>query len=154
MVVKQGRGIQVILSRGPEMVNVPHVEGLTRRQASILVERNFLQVENVLTTGDADVARGRVVQVDPPPGTLLPKGSQVVLTVSEGAQKVRVPSLIDLTVEQARETLEEEGLQIGEVTFRFNRYLPAGKIIDQHPLERTPVERGGKVDVVVSSSRQ
>ncbi len=152
MVVKQGRGIYVILSKGREMVGVPHVVGLTRRQASILIENNFLVVDSVLSASDANMARGRVVAVEPPPGTSLPKGSRVTLSVSEGARKVRVPSLIDKSVDEARAILRGAGLAIGKVSFRYNRYLSAGRIIDQHPLERTPVEPGVTVDVVVSTT--
>ena len=153
LTVKQGRGVYVILSRGPEMVTVPHVVGLTQRQAAILIENNFLAVEQVNTTVNASIARGRVVEVDPPPGSVLPKGAALTMVVSQGTQKIRVPSLIDKTVEEARKILTDAGLAIGEVAFRINRYLPPGRVIDQHPLERTPVARDTEVDVVVSSSR-
>ena len=154
LVVKQGRSVYVILSKGPEMVGVPHVVGLTSRQAEILIENNFLVVDSVLSAADAKTARGRIVSVIPSPGTFLPKGSMVTLTVSEGAQKVRVPSLIDKSLNEARAILQDAGLSLGEVSFRFNRYLPAGRVIDQHPLERTPVELGVTVDVVVTNSIQ
>ncbi len=154
LVVKQGRSVYVILSKGREMVGVPHVVGLTSRQATILIENSFLVVDSVLAAADASMARGRILAVQPPPGTSLPKGSLVTLTVSEGARKVRVPSLIDKTVDEARAILRDAGLSLGEISFRFNRYLPAGRIIDQQPLERTPVELSVAVDVVVSSSSQ
>ncbi len=154
LVVKQGRSVYVILSKGQEMVGVPHVIGLTSRQAAILIENNFLVVDSVLAAADARMARGRIVAVTPPPGTPLPKGSLVTITVSEGARKVRVPSLIDKSVDEARAILQDAGLSLGEVSFRYNRYLTAGRVIDQHPLERTPVESGVAVDVVVSSSSQ
>lgn len=151
--VKQGRSVYVILSRGPEMVVVPHVKGLTRRQAEILIERNFLLVDTVSTVTDPATTQGRVVAITPEPGTMLPKGAQVSMVVSEGTPKIRVPSLVDKTIDEAREILAGTGLTMGEVAFRYNRFLTAGTIIDQHPLEHTPVEQGSRVDVVISSSR-
>jgi len=39
-----------------------------------------------------------------------------------------------------------------EISYKFNRYLPADRVIDQQPLERTPVEKGTRVNLVLSSS--
>ncbi|HLA41734.1 MAG TPA: PASTA domain-containing protein [Candidatus Glassbacteria bacterium] len=152
VVVKRGRQVQLIVSLGPEIVTVPHLVGLTERQARILVERNMLAVAGIKSGVDPSMPRGRVLEVQPPAGTALARGSQVTLVVSQGAPKIRVPSLIDKTIDEARETLSALGLQIGQVSFRFNRYLPSGRIIDQNPLERTPVDKGASVDVVVATS--
>jgi len=153
LTVKQGRSVYVILSKGPEIVSVPHVKGLTQRQAEILIERNFLVVDTVTTSSDQSTTRGRVIEIVPPPGTPLPKGEAVSLVVSQGTPRIRVPSLVDMTVDEAREVLTGAGLTMGELTFRYNSFMPAGKIIDQHPLERTPVEQGSRVNVVVTSSQ-
>ena len=152
VVIKQGRQVYVILSLGPEIVTVPHVLGLTERQADILIERNRLEVEGVDFTADARMARGRVVAVVPPSGSALPRGSKVKLVLSEGVPKVRVPSIIDKDLEEAGNILREAGLELGEVSYRYNRYLTPGKVIDQQPLERTPVDKGTRVNLVLSSS--
>ncbi|MFH1070635.1 MAG: PASTA domain-containing protein, partial [Candidatus Glassbacteria bacterium] len=152
VLVKRGRQIQLILSLGPEIVTVPHVVGLTERQGRILVERNLLAVDSVLSGSDPGMPRGRIIKIDPPAGTSLARGSKIVLMVSEGLPKSRVPSLIDKTIEEGKAALEAAGLKMGQVSFRFDRFLPSGRIIDQNPLERTPVERGTSVDVVVATS--
>lgn len=152
--VKQGRQVYVILSLGPEIVSVPHVVGLTQRQATILIERSRLEVDTVLLAGDSDVARGRVIEVSPGAGSALPRGGKVVLTVSKGVQKVRVPSVIDRSLDEASALLAAAGLELGEISFRFSRYLPPNRVIDQQPLERTPVEKGTRVNLVLSSSTQ
>jgi len=151
VVVKQGRQIYVILSLGPEIVSVPHVIGLTQRQATILIERSRLEVDTVLLVSDSDVASGRVVELHPDAGSALPRGGKVVLTVSRGVQKVRVPSVIDKSLEEAGTLLAEAGLELGEISYKFSRYLPSNRVIDQQPLERTPVERSTRVNLVIST---
>jgi hypothetical protein len=146
------RQVYVMLSQGPEIVSVPHVRGLTLRQASILIERSRLILEEVIRSNDPQVASGRIIQIAPPPGTALPHGGKVKLTVSQGVLQVRVPSVIDNTVEEARTILTQAGLEPGEISFRFNRYITEGRVIDQTPLERAVVEKGSRVDLVVSSS--
>ena len=152
VVVKQGRQVYVVLSLGPEIVTVPHVVGLTQRQAAILIERSRLGVDTVLLVSDPEVANGRVIGVLPDAGSALPRGGSVVLTVSKGVQKVRVPSVIDKSLEEARVLLSEAGLEIGEISYKFSRYLPPDRVIDQQPLERAAVEKGTRVKLVLTSS--
>jgi len=151
VVVKQGRTIYVLLSMGPEIVNVPHVVGLTLRQATLLIENSQLVLEEIHREQDPEVPSGRVIKIDPPPGTELPRGAKVTLTVSEGLPQVLVPSVIDKTLEEAEKILSASGLSVGSVSYKYNRYLPAGRIIDQQPLERSQVPRGTRVDLIISS---
>jgi len=152
VVVKQGRQVYAILSLGPEIVRVPHVIGLTQRQATILIERNRLEVDTVLLVSDSDVVNGRVIEVRPEAGSALPRGGKVVLSVSKGVKKVKVPSVIDRSLEEASALLAEAGLELGEISYRFSRYMPPDRVIDQQPLERTSVEKGTRVNLVLSSS--
>jgi beta-lactam-binding protein with PASTA domain len=152
VVVKQGRQVYVILSLGPEIVSVPHVIGLTQRQATLLIERSRLEVDTVLLISDSDVANGRVIELRPEAGSALPRGGKVVLSVSKGVKKVKVPSVIDRSLEEASALLAEAGLELGEISYRISRYLPPDRVIDQQPLERTSVERGTPVNLVISTS--
>ncbi|MEA1997147.1 MAG: PASTA domain-containing protein, partial [Gemmatimonadota bacterium] len=136
--VKRGRQIFVVVSLGREIVEVPRVEGLTRRQATILIERSRLDVSKIITQSDEEVPAGRVIEVDPKGGTALASGGRVVLYVSEGARKVKVPSVIDKDLEEARESIEEAGLSLGNVSSKYS-YIPEGRVIDQLPLEYTTV---------------
>ena len=150
--VKQGRQVYALISLGPEMVSVPHVQNLTQRQAEILIERSMLKVSEVKTVSDPSIPRGRVLDISPPAGESLPGGSTVVLTVSEGVEQVRVPSVIDKPLEEAEKILQGVGLKLGGVTRKYNRFITVGHVMDQMPLERAVVNVGTSVAVVVSGS--
>ena len=152
IVVKQGRKVYVLVSLGPEIVNVPRVEGLTLRQAEILIERSRLVLGETSRQSDPAVGRDRVIQVQPPGGTALAKGAAVSLVVSDGVPKIEVPSVIDKTFEQARAILENAGLGLGTVTYKYNRFIPEGRVLDQSPLEKALVNEGTQVELVISSS--
>jgi eukaryotic-like serine/threonine-protein kinase len=152
IVVKQGRKVYVLVSLGPEIVNVPRVEGLTLRQAEILIERSRLLVKEVSRSSDASVGRDRVLQIDPSGGTALPKGAGVSLVVSDGVPRVEVPSVIDKTFEEASQIIESLGLKVGSVTYKYNRFIPQGRVLDQSPLERAIVEEETSVNLVFSTN--
>ena len=62
----------------------------------------------------ATVAAGAVTRTDPPAGTALPSGSEVSLVVSRGREpvrQVRVPFLLGRTVEDAKDELDDRGLE-------------------------------------------
>ena len=152
IVVKQGRRVYVLVSLGPEIVSVPRVEGLTLRQARILIERSRLVLGEVERRSDDTVSRDRVIQVEPPGGTALPRGVELRLVVSDGVPRVEVPSVIDKTLEQAREILENAGLRVGVVTYKYNRFIAQGRVLDQSPLERVLVEKDTGVSLVISTT--
>jgi eukaryotic-like serine/threonine-protein kinase len=151
--VKQGRQVYVLLSLGPEMVTVPHVRNLTQRQAEILVERSRLKLAGVRRVSDPNAPKDRVIDITPAEGSALPDGGEVQLTVSIGVEQVQVPSVIDKPLAEAEQVLNAAGLKLGKVSYRFNRFIAEGHVIDQAPLERVQVNVGATVDVVLSSAQ-
>ena len=109
-------------------------------------------MDTVLLISDSDVANGRVIELQPEAGSALPRGGKVILSVSKGIRKVKVPSVIDKSLQEANALLTEAGLELGEISYRLSRYLPPDRVIDQQPLERTSVEKGTKVNLVISTS--
>jgi serine/threonine-protein kinase len=68
-----------------------------------------------------------------------------------GAETVSVPDVTGLTVAQATERLQAEGLRLGEQTQQNSDTVPEGKIIDQSPVDGAELEEGKAVSVTVSS---
>jgi serine/threonine-protein kinase len=56
------------------------------------------------------VPAGTVMEIRPGPGELIPRGSDVLIIVSDGPEPVRVPAVVGRTEAQAVNTLREEGL--------------------------------------------
>lgn len=133
--------IDLLVSKGPEPVEVEDVTGRKQGVATKRLEEAGLQV----TASEAfseSVANGRVVSVNPAPGTVIDSGSTVELVVSKGPPPVEVPNLIDLRRKAAVDALERLGLRAqiddGEFT-RLNR------VFDQSPSPGELVPRGSTV---------
>jgi serine/threonine-protein kinase len=138
------------VSQGPEMTTVPDgLVGATFDDAEAALEAAGLTLGDTQTPYDDVAPQGSVMAASQEPGASVPKGSEVVLTVSQGPAPVTIPQVIGATQEQATEDLESEGLVV-TVTQAFSGTVPAGVVIDQDPKQGTAGHRRDPVTVVVS----
>ena len=133
--------VDLLVSKGPEPVEIEDVTGRKATVAAKRLEETGLQVTTTEEFSET-VADGRVVSVNPSPGTVVDSGSTVQLIVSKGPPPVEVPNLIDMRRKAAVDALEGLGLRVqiddGEFT-RLNR------VFDQSPSPGELVPRGSTV---------
>ena len=110
--VLQGTVVDLVVAAPPSSVQVPgEVIGAVEIEARALLEAP--PFEFVVTTdvrSSPTVPIGTVMEIRPGPGELVPRGSDVLIIVSEGPEPVRVPAVVGRTEAQAVNTLREEGL--------------------------------------------
>lgn len=142
------------LSRPPVDQNreIPPVAGMS--QASAISALHVLDlVERVTEEASDTVAAGTVIRTDPDVGTVVKLNSIVTVFVSTGADTVAVPSLVNMTQEDASAALEKAGLKLGTVTQEQSKSLAAGTVIQSNPVEAVAVAPGSAVDLVVSDGK-
>ena len=149
--VKVGREIYYTLSKGEAYVDVPDVRRLTLREAQLELENHQLQLGNVDEIQDATVPKDHVISQNPREGTSVAIGTRVDLVVSKGTEPetVIVPNLIGLTEAQASAVLNDNLLDLGDVT-GVPSDEPPGTIIAQTPEEGEEVPVRTRVDITVS----
>jgi len=81
---------------------------------------------------------------------LLVFNNMVMPSFIHGAGEVRVPDLMNLTIEQAEKIALPMGLQVSRAGERFDPAVPRGFIVSQDPIPETPVRGKKRVMVVVS----
>ena len=142
-----GRPIRVAVSVGPDRHQVPSVSRLVGRQAVDLLRATGFDV--VVDSTESDLPRGRVIDVDPSPGSALALPAEVRLRVSLGPPSIEMPILLGLSEVVARDSIAALGLAVGEVeeVFRFGR--DQGRVVGQEPPGGTELERGSAVRLVV-----
>jgi serine/threonine-protein kinase len=67
--------------------------------------------------------------------------------------EVQVPSLVNLTEDDARQTLGDAGLKVGDVTSEASQDIKKGRVIRQDPPKDDYVAPGSTVDFVVSTGK-
>jgi beta-lactam-binding protein with PASTA domain len=130
------------------------INGTADAARSLLESAEYGLVVEVVEQRDPVLAAGTVITTNPPPNTLVDRGSTVVLIVSSGPGQERVPPLIGLTEGQARNQLSDKGFGV-TVTYRE---LPPGDARDGTVLEQSiptgqEVDKGTTIDLVVGQSR-
>jgi eukaryotic-like serine/threonine-protein kinase len=132
--------------RGPNRVDVPSVTSMDKRRAVARLEAAGLDAKIEHHRSKAE-PRGEVLSQSPQTGTL-EDGQTVTLIVSSGMPRVKLPSLVGLTVERATAKLAQNDLLLGDVTKEFSMDR-IGTVIGQRPLkERVPW--GSSVNLIVS----
>lgn len=121
--VKKGRTINVTINAfNPEMVAVPDLVGLPRRQAVSVIETAGLQVGQLTYVPDLTVdfvlkqtLHGREVA----PGDSVQKGMVLDLVLGRGlsSQRTSIPSLTGYTLDQARSEILSSSLNLGAYVF-------------------------------------
>jgi serine/threonine-protein kinase len=144
-----GTGWWVLAGPGAS-VKFPSVVGANVEQANTTLVGLGLQTTIVEERFDEEIPKGRVISTQPSAGDSIAPGGTVSLTVSKGAERYAVPSLINITTESALKLIAKTPLRAGDITKVFNSKVAKGLIISSSPQEGTQVKRDTLVDLVVS----
>ncbi len=106
--VSPGQVIEVLVSSGPERINVPSIALLTLAEAQEALEARGLVLGTVAAENSSSVAKDVVIRSDPDAGAELRAGDTVNVVVSTGL--VRVPDVRTLQVGEASSQLTSIGL--------------------------------------------
>jgi len=145
----RGAVVRLTTSSGPAAVSVPDVLAFELDQARQVVTAAGLRVGDVDTI-PTGTEPGIIVSTRPPIGSSRPPGSSIVLVVSRGPADIRVPDLLGLRQEDARQRLEAAGLRVGVVTRRPDRRAP-GFVVQQKPGPGVLSPHDGRVNLVISN---
>ncbi|WP_406292515.1 Stk1 family PASTA domain-containing Ser/Thr kinase [Streptomyces sp. NBC_00624] len=146
----RGNGsVKIVVSRGPEIVKVPDVRGTGSAEARRVLKKAGLVPGMVTKEFSEDIGRGQVIRTDPGAGAERHPDSAVALVVSKGSP-VDVPDLTGLSVQEATDALDEEGLKAEVLPGRVNSPEAAGDIARQSPGGGTRAAEGDTVTLTVS----
>jgi len=129
---------------------VPDVIGDTRETAEDRIIQNGLAIGTVTMEASDEVEEGRVIRQSPAGATDADEGSAVDLWVSGGPDLVSVPSLVDLSENDALAELRAAGLVVGVTTEEEDPDNEPRTVLDQSPPPGEEVTPGSAVDITVS----
>jgi beta-lactam-binding protein with PASTA domain len=142
-----GSTVTLTVSQGLS-VKIPPVRNKPAAAAQKELEKADLQV-TVEKQASKDIAAGRAITTDPPPGSEAECKAVVTLIVSRGQNLITLPSVLGASHEVARSQLEGLGLIVNVDTTDSDE--PEGTVIDQDPAGGTQVARGDRVTIVASN---
>lgn len=153
LTLKQGRTVQLILSKGTKNVAVPDLSGqLSQRQGALLLEQNGLQVGRLSRVHHA-VPEGIILAQAPSAGVTVARGAAVSLLISAGPAKAAwvMPELKGQALGQARALLAKMGLTLRNVVTKTQAQSAPGVVLQQTLAPGTRVEEGLEETLTVAA---
>ncbi len=104
--------VRAIVSKGPQMVNVPNVYSLEANTATSMITAEGLKVSLVMQNSDAD--ENTVIKTEPERNTQTEIGSTVIVYVSLGPEiyDVVMPDVVGLNMVDAEKMLKDKGFTV------------------------------------------
>jgi serine/threonine-protein kinase len=119
---------------------------MSRADAEAALEKAHLN--GVFKRVESDQPKGTVVSTDPPPGTQVPRDSDVTVNVSRGPQKV--PDVVGLTQAEAEQQIRAAGF-VPSVSSDNTSTEPKGTVTNQTPAANQTLPQGATVYITVST---
>ena len=141
-----GAEVRMTLSLGPEIRPVPDVTRLRSARATAALEAGGFVVQ--VDTVESSMPAGRVVAIDPAPGTEVAMPGNVRVAVSLGPPTFAMPELSGFGESEARSLLNALGLVLKTVEKRYS-ILNVNRIFGQYPEPNSDVHTGTAVRLIV-----
>ena len=151
--VKSGRRIYVILSRGPRRFAMPRLVDRSARNAKLMLAKNGLVMGEKSYEYSNRYPEGVVIHQSIAPGVQVQMGTKVDITLSLGQvpDQFVVPSLEGRTLDDARDLIARSGLKLGLIRYKVVSELLPETVLKQSIEAGTTVGKDEVIDLVVSA---
>jgi len=150
--IKKGRDVRIIISKGAKSILMPNLNGLSLRQARIILEENSLRRGEISSTYSNTIRKDEIIAQIPSQGTLITRGQGVDLLVSMGIRPraYKMPDLIGLSFNSAITMIESIDLVLGEIKTHFHEGKPLHTVVAQESPSGYCVTQGSTVNIVIN----
>ena len=151
--IKENQKMQIVVSLGQKLTNVPKVTGMTEDEAKKALEESELEVV-VVEEFDKKVEKGIVIKQDVDPESEVGAGSTVTITVSKGIEESTVPNVIGKPKADGIKEIEDAGLTVSATLTAEDRTKDDGIVIKQSIEGGQTVEKGASMTITVNQIAQ
>ncbi|MDQ0646350.1 serine/threonine protein kinase [Microbacterium natoriense] len=131
---------------------VPNVVDMSSERAQNALSELDLTAKLVLESS-SEIVEGNVIRTDPQAGVAVAEGDEITVYVSSGKETVVVPTLVGLSLPQAKDALSAAGLQLGTVIQRNDKSLQADTVMEASEKADAEIAPDTVVNLVVASGR-
>ena len=146
--VKEGSTVNVVVSKGQEIVKVTKLVGKTKDEARKELKDLGLEMEIEEVNSD-DVEPGIVIEQDKQEGEEVLAGTKIKLKVSLGIEKVEVPNLTGLSEDEAKVKITEAKLK----WIRTDKIKDSSKgtgVVEQNISPKSMVDKNTEISITIN----
>ncbi len=150
-IVKEKRKIDLIVSKGAELFDVPDIVGIKIDQAEQVLQKKSLHIGKIEEKDEKDKPPGTILSQNPAVPSMVGINAKIdVVIVTTDKNKVAMADLSGMTLEVAKEKLTSLKLKLKDVQNRFTSAVASGIVVGQSPAPEQPVMQGSEVTLVIA----
>ncbi|WP_329012857.1 Stk1 family PASTA domain-containing Ser/Thr kinase [Streptomyces sp. NBC_01601] len=147
-------GMYIFSGKPEKPFAAPNFVGSSLDDARKMAEASDLKLGDITRKPCDNQPKNKICTQDPAAGSDVKKNDTVNLSVSTGAPKVTVPSVIGLSFDDARDKLEGDDYQLTvKKELRVSSDTP-GNVLDQNPVGGNEVQKGSKITLIVAKAEE
>lgn len=139
-----------LIVKGEEPVVVPDLVGKDVLYSLEILSDLGINTRVRGTVYHEQVPKNHVIDQDPEPGASIKRGRDVKIRVSRGPERIVMPNVTGLSLQQSRILLTENGLCQGSLATVGSSRRKKGQVLSQHPLPGATVSRDDCADLLIS----
>ena len=150
--IAKGGAVTVDVSKGPLMVQIPKVVGVTITDATGRIKAAAFPDPTVKEEWSDTIAKDEVMSSSPDQQTLVRHGTAITLTVSKGPEPITIPNVVGSTLQTAQDTLAFYALNVSVQRGRTVD-VATGQIYKQDPAANAAGFRAQDMTIWVSDGK-
>ncbi|NLL22636.1 MAG: protein kinase [Tissierellia bacterium] len=154
--MRPGSRVELIVSKGNEMVVVPDLLLLTKEQAMNVLEESSLLIGEVKEDFDPEIPKDRIIFQSIPAETKVSPDTVIDIVLSKGEEPVKliVPDVVGKEINEATQMLNEANIPIRGINHEYSDTVPELCIIRQSLPPTQEVPDGSGIYLVVSRGKE
>jgi serine/threonine-protein kinase len=154
MTVRKDRAINVIVSNGSELKQVPDLIGKSLQESEIELRRVNLTLGEISRAYSLRFKKDEIMSHDPQTGKIVEKDELINVVVSDGMPPVGImlmPDFVNSSIEDAKKWAIDNDFENIEISEDVSSFVAQGTIIDQKPRFDEKLSIRAKISFVVSA---
>ena len=149
--VKENHPVHLVVSKGAGDLTVPDLSGLTVDQAKQRLKDMGLVLGKITTQEDSSKSDGVIISQSPSADGKINKGQLVDVVVNKlSPKKVTVPSLIGMTLKDARDALSSLEISLASINGSTDE---SSIVTDQSVAAGKDIEQGGSIVLTTKATK-
>ncbi len=149
--VKEGRKITLVVSKGVELGDVPNLKGKRLTEAKAILKSSRFELGRVSYRYVSGSPEETILEQSVAPPAKLPIGTKLDVVINIKSDQVVLPDLVGLSSTSAKNKLNDLGLVLGKVNTVVSKE-PDNTVIEMNPASKEVVNVGTVVDITVSKN--
>ncbi|MBP3234094.1 MAG: Stk1 family PASTA domain-containing Ser/Thr kinase [Eubacterium sp.] len=134
-------------------IEMPDLVGLSQKAAEKDLKEAGLNNFQFVEENSVDVKEGYVISQNVEPKTSIAKDTQLIITVSAGAEELTISDVTDMDEDEAFKVLEKQGFKPTR-SYKFDDDIDKGRVISTDPKAGEKLKAGETIVIYVSQGEE